>query len=184
MCLIIIEHKNEGPLRRGNVLRQIDSKLDALKKYILSDQNKFYRLAYSYTKNSDDAADVVQEAICKAIAKVNTLLNEDYVKTWFYRILINESLNYIRKNKRCIQKEKILVNASYEDKDIAQSYTVFNAVSILEPKMRTVIILRYYEDIKLTEIAKVTNSNLNTVKSRLYKALNLLKISIGSDDFE
>jgi len=165
-------------------LQQIDSKLDVLKKYIMKDQNKFYRVAYSYTKNSDDAADVVQEAICKAIAKANTLRNEDYVKTWFYRILINEGLNYIRKNKRYIQKEEILENASYEDKDTAQSYTVFNAVSKLESKMRTVIILRYYEDMKLTEIEKITNSNLNTVKSRLYKALDLLKITIGSDDFE
>lgn len=165
-------------------MQQIDSKLDVLKKYILSDQNKFYRLAYSYTKNSDDAEDVVQEAICKGIAKVHTLDNAEYVKTWFYRILINESLNYIRKNKRYIQKAEILENASYEDKDIAQSDTVYNAIFELEPKMRTVIILRYYEDMKLTEIAKVTNSNLNTVKSRLYKALDLLKITIRSDDFE
>lgn len=165
-------------------MQQIDNKLDILKKYILSDQNKFYRLAYSYTKNSDDAADVVQEAICKGIAKVHTLDNAEYVKTWFYRILINESLNYLQKNKRYIQKEEILENVSYEDKDIAQSYTLFNAVSELEPKMRTVIILRYYEDMKLTEIAKVTRSNLNTAKSRLYKALELLKIKIGSDDFE
>ncbi len=123
-------------------MQQIDSKLDVLKKYILSDQNKFYRLAYSYTKNSDDASDVVQEAICKGIAKVHTLDNAEYVKTWFYRILINESLNYIRKNKRYIQNEEILENAGYEDKDIAQSYAVFNTVSKLEPKMRTVVFLR------------------------------------------
>jgi RNA polymerase sigma-70 factor (ECF subfamily) len=171
-------------LRRKNVLQQRDRKLESLKEYILSDQNKFYRLAYSYTKNRDDATDVVQEAIYKAIAKVHSLNNEDYVKTWFYRILINEGLNYIRKNKRYMQKEDILENSIYEDEDIALNYTIFNAVSELEHKMRTVIILRYYEDMKLTEIAKVTNSNLNTVKSRLYKALGLLKITIGSDDFE
>ncbi|WP_243110038.1 RNA polymerase sigma factor [Clostridium sp. E02] len=165
-------------------MQQIDSKLDILKKYILSDQNKFYRLAYSYTKNSDEAADVVQEAICKAIEKVNTLRKIEYVKTWFYRILINESLNYIRKNKRYIQDERISDNAIYEDKDIAQSYTVLNAIFGLEPKMRTIVILRYYEDMKLTEIAKVTSCNVNTVKSRLYKALDLLKVSIGGDDFE
>lgn len=165
-------------------MQQRESNLESLKEYILSDQNKFYSLAYSYTKNRDDATDVVQEAIYKAIAKVHSLDNADYVKTWFYRILINESLNYIRKNKRYIQKEEILEYAIYEDKDIAQSHTVFNAVSALEPKLRTVIILRYYEDMKLIDIAKVTSSNLNTVKSRLYKALNLLRITIRRDDFE
>lgn len=161
-----------------------DRKLESLKEYILSEQNKFYRLAYSYTINRDDATDVVQEAIYKAIVKVNSLNNADYVKTWFYRILINESLNYIRKNKRQTQKEGLIENSIYEDEDIALNFTVFNAVSELEPKMRTVIILRYYEDMKLTEIAKVTNSNINTVKSRLHKALDLLKITIRSDDFE
>ncbi|GAU76014.1 RNA polymerase sigma factor [Fusibacter sp. 3D3] len=165
-------------------MRKKDSKLDTLKAYILGDQNHFYRLAYSYTKNSDDAADVVQEAICKAIEKVHTLQNEAYVKTWFYRIVINESLNYLRKNNKYSHKEGVLENASYEDKDVAETFTLFNAVSELEPKLRTVIILRYYEDLKLSEIAKVTDSNLNTVKSRLYKALDLLKITIGSDDIE
>lgn len=161
-----------------------DRKLESLKEYILSDQNKFYRLAYSYTKNRDDAADVVQEAIYKAIAKVHTLDHADYMKTWFYRILINESLNYLRKSKKYMQKEVLHESAIYEDEDIALNDTLYNAVSELEPRMRTVIILRYYEDMKLTEIAKVTKSNLNTVKSRLYKGLELLRITIRSEDFE
>ncbi|WP_159441958.1 RNA polymerase sigma factor [Clostridium sp. Marseille-P2415] len=158
--------------------------LELLKDYILSEQNKFYRVAYSYTKNSDDAADVVQEAICKAIAKVNTLKNTEYLKTWFYRILINEGLNYTRRNKKPVLNDEILANIGYEDKDVLQSYSVFQAVYELEPKLRTVIILRYYEDLKFTDIASITKSNLNTVKSRLYKALKLLKISIGGDELE
>lgn len=161
-----------------------DRKIESLREYVLSDQNRFYRVAYSYTKNQEDATDVVQEAIYKAIAKVHTLDNADYVKTWFYRILINESLNFIRKNKKFMQNEHSLENAIYEDEDLALNYTLYNAVSELEPKMRTVIILRYYEDMKLIEIAEVTSSNLNTVKSRLYKALELLKITIRSEDFE
>lgn len=158
--------------------------LELLKDYILSEQNKFYRVAYSYTKNSNDAADVVQETICKAIAKVHTLKNVEYVKTWFYRILINEGINYTRRNKKSVLSDEIIENITYEDKDVLESYAVLQAVSELEPKLRTVIILRYYEDLKLTDIALITKSNLSTVKSRLYKALELLKISIGSDEFE
>ncbi|WP_414004419.1 sigma-70 family RNA polymerase sigma factor [Paenibacillus polymyxa] len=155
-----------------------------IKDCILREQNKFYRIAYSYTKNSNDAADVVQEAICKAIAKVKTLNNPEYVKTWFYRILINEGLNFSRKNKRYLLNNNIIEDISYEDKDVSVSYSMFQAVYELEPKLRTVVILRYYEEMKLAEIASITNSNLNTVKSRLYKALKLLKISIRSDEFE
>lgn len=161
-----------------------EQNLELLKDYILGEQNKFYRVAYSYTKNSDDAADVVQEAICKAIAKVNTLHNPEYVKTWFYRILINEGLNYARRNRRFLFSDEIIENISYEDKDVIESYSMFQSVYQLEPKLRTVIILRYYEEMKLSDIATITKSNLSTVKSRLYKALKLLKISIGSDELE
>lgn len=165
-------------------MQRREDNLDLLKDCILREQNKFYRIAYSYTKNSNDAADVVQEAICKAIAKVNTLNNPEYVKTWFYRILINEGLSFSRKNKRYLLNDDQIENISYEDKDVSESYSMFQAVYELEPKLRTVVILRYYEEMKLAEIASITNNNLNTVKSRLYKALKLLKISIGSDEFE
>ncbi|MEY8357153.1 sigma-70 family RNA polymerase sigma factor [Lachnospiraceae bacterium 54-53] len=165
-------------------MQKAEETLELLKHYILSEQNNFYRAAYSYTKNSEDAADVVQEAICKAIAKVNTLKNSEYLKTWFYRILINEGLNYTRRNKKPVLNDEILENIGYEDKDIVQSYSLFQAVYELEPKLRTVIILRYYEELKLADIASITKSNLNTVKARLYKALKLLKVSIGSDEFE
>ncbi|WP_277668608.1 RNA polymerase sigma factor [Caproiciproducens galactitolivorans] len=160
-------------------------KLDLLKKYILSDQDKFYRLVYSYTKNSNDTADVVQEAICKAIEKVHTLKNPEYVKTWLYRILINESINHIRKSGKNLSTEDVPEStASYEDDDFAQNCMVYDAVTALDPKLRTVIILRFYEGMKLSEIAQVTNSNLNSVKSRLYKALKLMKATIGSENYE
>ena len=48
-------------------------------------------------------------------------------------------------------------------------------------KLRTVIILRYFEDMKIEEIAKITKANVNTVKSRLYKALQVLKKCIDND---
>lgn len=104
-------------------MQKAEESLELLKDYILSEQNKFYRIAYSYTKNSNDAADVVQEAICKAIAKVNTLKNPEYLKTWFYRILINESLNYTRRNKNPMLNDEVLENG-YEDKDDVQSYSI------------------------------------------------------------
>ncbi len=173
-----------GQIGGIKLLQKNQESLELLKDYILSEQNKFYRVAYSYTKNNDDAADVVQEAICKSIAKVNTLNNPESVKTWFYRILINESLNYIRKSKRIVLDEELIENISYEDKDVSESYSMLQAIYKLEPRLRTIIILKYYEEMKLTEIASITKSNLNTVKSRLYRALKLLKISMGSDKVE
>ena len=57
---------------------------DKITAYIIENQNRFYRLAYSYVKNQEDALDVVQNAICIALDKYEDLKNEDAVKTWFY----------------------------------------------------------------------------------------------------
>ena len=61
--------------------------------YITAGQADFYRLAYSYVKNRDAALDVVQESIVKALTKIDSLREPAYLRTWFYRILLNERMN-------------------------------------------------------------------------------------------
>ena len=73
--------------------------------YIKNNQEKLYRVAFSYSKNEEEALDIVQEAITKALKNIGKLKEEKYVKTWFYRILINESLQYIKRNKKLITCE-------------------------------------------------------------------------------
>ena len=70
--------------------------------HILNHQADFYRLAFSYVKNQDAAMDVVQEAIVKALDKVDTLREPAYLKTWFYRILLNEAMNHFRRTRDLI----------------------------------------------------------------------------------
>ena len=69
---------------------------------LLTHQQKFYRLAYSYCHNAETAMDMVQAAACKALENYTTVKKPQYLKTWFYRILINECLDYLRRSKRSI----------------------------------------------------------------------------------
>ena len=151
----------------------------AFREYITQNQQAFYRLAYSYTKNSDAALDVVQDAIVKGIEKLHTLRNPAYMKTWFYRILVNEGLNDLR-GKKVVSLDEYAESplSAAEDRDVAQDVDLYNAVQRLEPKLRTVVILRFFEDMKLEDIASITGDPLSTVKSRLYKALKLLKVDL------
>lgn len=71
---------------------------EKLIQYILENQDRFYRVAYSYTRHQEDALDVVQSAVCKALEAYESIQNEDAVKTWFYKILINECLA-VQKNE-------------------------------------------------------------------------------------
>ena len=145
--------------------------------FIEENQDKLYRIAFSYIKNEDLALDIVQESIEKALRNIKTLKHEEYVKTWFYRILINESLGYIRRNKNTTlcQVEDLKDDIEWNDNITIEGIDLYNNIGNLKEKLRTVIILRFFEDLKIEEIARITKTSPNTVKSRLYKGLEELK---------
>jgi RNA polymerase sigma-70 factor (ECF subfamily) len=73
---------------------------EQIAEYVVKYKDNHYRLAYSYVKNADDALDIVQESIYKAISYMDTLKDPSYLKTWFYRIVVNTSLDFLRKRKK------------------------------------------------------------------------------------
>ena len=154
---------------------------EVLIEYIKENQEKLYKIAYTYTKNQETALDVVQEAITKSLENINKLRNEEYVKTWFYRILINEAINASKSNKYFIEYELAtneLYSASHEN-DLVENIDIYTIIQKLNQKLKTVIILRFFENLKIEEIAYITKTNANTVKSRLYKGMEEIKKEIG-----
>lgn len=145
--------------------------------YIKANQNKLYKIAFTYTRNQELALDVVQEAITKALENIGKIKNEEYVKTWFYRILINEALKTIKRNKNFSEYELIdnEVYITSNEENIVENMDIYNNIQMLNDKLKTVVILRFFENLKIEEIAVITKTNINTVKSRLYKGLNELK---------
>lgn len=157
--------------------------------HILENQEKSYRLAYSYVRNQDSALDVVQNAVCRALEKCWELKNPEAIRTWYYRIVVNEALMYLRKNKRetvtepAEMKEETYLEEGYERAG-GNAEDVYAQVCQLPEDMKTVVLLRFYEELSLKEIADVTHTNLNTVKTRLYGALKKLKMSMEVLDYE
>ena len=147
-----------------------------LVEHILNGQTDFYRLAVSYVKNRDAALDVVQESIVRALSKSDSLRQPEYLKTWFYRILLNESMNHY-----LVSLEEVMVDRAVESGDPGERLDLYDAIDRLSFQEQTVIKLRYFEDMKLEEIAQATGANLNTVKSRLYKAIRKLKDMTGEE---
>ncbi|MEG1501733.1 MAG: sigma-70 family RNA polymerase sigma factor, partial [Clostridiales bacterium] len=141
--------------------------------------------AYSYCKNQDDALDMVQEAGLSAWQAIPALENMEYLKTWFYRILINKSLTHLQKAKRLpiLADDDLMSRQAYPDNaDNRESiYDLYGGLDLLPPKLRTVIFLRYFEDMKLKDISLVLQEPESTVKSRLYKALTALREIMEND---
>ena len=151
------------------------SKESLLTSYLITEQARFYRLAYSYLKNREEALDAVQTAVCRAWEQQDRLREPEAVRTWFYRILLNESMNHHRRAKRLVPLEDTLLETPAPARDPGERLDLYDAIERLDWKEQTVVRLRFFEDMKLEEIARVTNTNLNTVKSRLYKSLRRLR---------
>ncbi len=147
--------------------------------YVVKNKESHYRLAFSYVKNADDALDVVQESIYKALSNIDTIIKPDYIKTWYYRIIVNTSITLLRKRKKLVAVDDETLYGlnlgsvdNYEDIDLQQ------ALEDLPVKYRSVVVLRFFEDFKIEEIAVILDENVNTIKTRLYKALKMLHVKM------
>lgn len=140
-----------------------------------------YGLARTQVARDADCADVVQEAVYKAFKAIRTLRETAYFKTWMIQILLNECRQWQRKNKRMptvelssFQMAAKTVHAPYE------AIEVVEAVKGLEPELRLVVWLHYYEDLPVRQIALRVGVPEGTVKSRLHRARLLLAEELES----
>ena len=156
---------------------------EKLIQFILENQDRFYRVAYSYTRHEEDALDAVQSAVCKALEAHESIRNADAVKTWFYRILMNECFMLLKKRKKLVlssdapEQETVYYEKGYEQGD-----DIERELDKLEPDVQVIIKLRFFEEMSLKEIACITGLNLSTVKTKLYRGLKLLKENIEEAD--
>ncbi|MEG1848819.1 MAG: sigma-70 family RNA polymerase sigma factor [Lachnospiraceae bacterium] len=146
---------------------------------ILDSYEGLYRLAYSYVRNEEDALDIVQESVYKAIQNAGSVKQEEYIKTWLCRIVMNTSLDTIKKRKGETSIEGI---AEHGTEDTYRDFDTLQALEILNEKEKTIIILRFFEEYKLEEVANIVNENVNTVKTLLYRSLKKLKIEIAKGE--
>ena len=150
--------------------------------YIIENQNKFYRLAYSYVRNREDALDVVQNAVCSALEHYQTLRSQEAIRTWFYRILVNECLMILRNRKQTFTEDENLEGASYEEQGFERWDDLYDSIGRLEPDTQMIIKLRFFEELPLKEIAQIMEMNLSTVKAKLYRGLKWLKVNVPEVD--
>ena len=153
---------------------------EKLIEYIKENQEKLYRIAYTYTKNQEKALDVVQEAITKSLENINKLRHEEYVKTWFYRILLNEASKASKNDKTFVDYDSVEkeLHINSHENELVEKIDIYETIQKLNEKLKTVIILRFFENLKIEEIAYITKTNSNTVKSRLYKGMEEIKKEI------
>lgn len=144
-------------------------------------QDYLYRTAYIYMKNEDDALDVVQDCILTAYEAVGGLQKPEYFRTWLTRILINCALKALRNSSREMSMEELPEQAVGRDASIEERCDLYHAVGQLPEPYRTVVILKYYNDMKINEISKIMDIPEGSVKSYLFRAKKELRTCLKED---
>lgn len=156
--------------------------------YILVSENKneIYKMAYLYTHQSDCASDIFQNTVYRAFKSIKKLKDPLLFNTWLMRITINCCRDFLKKKKQITDNELQGVEedfdpiAAIEDEEnvfesLCTKIDIQQAMEQLDISLRTVILLRFYKDLSLAQISEVLECPLSTVKTRLYRALTVLR---------
>lgn len=144
---------------------------------------EIYKIAYTYMKNQNDALDVVHEVVYKAFVSVAKLKSPESFNTWLIRITVNCCKDSLKKSQKlarfeeaCGYSEEAAQMDTFDDSaNLISSVDLFNAIDKLNIDQRTIVVLKYYQDLTLAQIAEILVCPLGTVKTRLNKALSLLR---------
>ncbi len=146
---------------------------------IIAGTDEFYRIAKSILKEDADCQDAVQEAVSKAFAKINTLREKKYAKTWFTRILLNECYGMLRKrNREAAYNEQI----SGEEADLHQYSDLYQKIMALEIEYRVPLVLYYLNQYTVKEISGMLDLGESAVKMRLSRARKMMRRMYEQED--
>lgn len=175
----------------------LDGDVNAFEMLVREYEKNVYNLALRMVGNSEDAADMSQEAFIKAYNSLNSFRGDSKFSVWLYRIVSNVCLDFIRSRKR-----KQTVSLSVEDDngedvelDIADDTqsperlmdkqltrdAVRRGLASLPPGQRQILLLREIQGLSYDEIAEVLNVEAGTVKSRIFRARKKLSAFLLED---
>ena len=138
---------------------------------VMKYKESLFFTAKSILRNDTDAEDAVCSAIMKAFENFSQLREQQYFKSWITRIVINEAYAICRKNKNLQSMEEMTTEPAYSD----YHDEMWEIVNSLDEEFRTVIIMFYYNDIPVNQIAEYLDIAPGTVKSRLNRGRKKLK---------
>lgn len=142
--------------------------------------NKYHNLlvsvAYSYMRDNFYVEDIVQESFVKLYRARKRFESEDHIKNWLIRVTINECLNALKQKTRELLIETEYINNLPDTSDAdGKNEEIYNCICSLNDNYKTIIILYYYDNYSLKEIATILKISESNASSRLVRARSKLK---------
>lgn len=152
--------------------KEFVQKTEAVKKQL-------YKTAYMYLGNEASALEVVDESVYKALKAIKSLRQPEYFNTWITRILINECKKEIKRLKRIKPEEYIPETFEEQDYD---KLPLKEAIRHIPEELRSVIVLRYFSGLTLSQTSQALEIPQGTVVTRQRRALQLLKLELSEEE--
>jgi RNA polymerase sigma-70 factor (ECF subfamily) len=181
------------------ILRAINGDQEAYSKLLRKYKGAIYSMIYKMVRNKQDTEDLVQEAFIKAFSSLTSFNDEYAFSTWLFKIATNNCIDYLRKKKlktlsidKPLDSEEGDLFIELADKqenpengllDREKKSKIDIAIDSLPPIYRYTIILRHKEDKSYEEISQILNIPIGTVKARIFRAREMLKIALKEMNF-
>lgn len=144
-------------------------------------EERLYRSAYGLLGNEQDAADAFQETLLAAYRNIASLRQPQFFGTWITRILLNRCYDILRRRRKELPSGCVIDDVSVGSSRIDEATTidVLREVSRLEEPYRTLVVLRYFNDLSISQMAGILKCPVGTVKSRLHEARARLRTALA-----
>jgi len=177
--------------RLANALRERSE--EAYELLVARFQQPVYNLVYRLMADPSDSYDVVQEVFLKIFRNIGTFRSQSSLKTWIYRIAVNEVHNYRRwffrhKRQEVVLEDQTEGGLSFGDTvpdrgrspydcalDGEKRVMIEDALARINPMFRAAVVLRDVEDLSYEEIADILDVSLGTVKSRIMRGRDAMR---------
>jgi RNA polymerase sigma-70 factor, ECF subfamily len=168
---------------------------DAIETLVRQYETGVFRLALSIVGDTSEANEITQETFLAALRSLRSYQERKSFKAWLYTIALNQSRSHLRKRKARerlaalltsvfrveAQKQVLPEEAIIQNEKEA---VLWNSLNDLDERFRTVVVLRYFHELSISEISEILCVNEGTIHSRLHSAREKLKDALQAFDTE
>lgn len=160
----------------------------AFNQLVVRHQRDVYRLAHRMAGDHDDAHDLAQEAFVRVYRSLDRFRGDSAFKTWLYRIVVNLSLNHIKRTRReslsRVDLDDVSLPVAARSLDLLveaeSSEQVRGAIAKLPQRQKQTLILKVFHELKYTEIARIMKCSVGTAKANFFHAVQRLRREMGN----
>ncbi len=183
----------------SGTVNSADADQQAIERFLAGDASAFeelyhryqpyvYNVVHGIVQNAEDARDVTQDVFLQVYDSLGRFRGGSAFSTWLYRVAVNAAITHVRKHKRHLQVpldslREFRADIDAEPEQQAQraetQEAVQNALAQLPEQQRTALVLRYFQELSLEEMAEVLNCSVAAVKVRLHRARNNFRRLFG-----